>query len=205
MVSIHPSGWLDGWMDRWTIHPSVWLDGWCNWCQLKSKAEVLLPSVIQILVLFSPAGIHRGRADLPLLHMLWSSCQKLCVQSGIQHYNPVQGWIQTRAGYFHETEIFWRSDFFNRDPCFFIMVCPTISRTIENMVCPKMTSSWVETWVTLRSVKMDRQHMYSSSLNFFPVFLPFLSFCSIKKIWLCQSKRRFMHLCIYSFYIRAFL
>lgn len=76
------------------------------WCRLQSKAEVLLPSIIQILVLFPPAGIHGGTADLPLLQVLRSSCEELCVQSGILHYNPVQGWIRTRAGYFHETELF---------------------------------------------------------------------------------------------------
>lgn len=160
---------------------------------LQSKAEVLLPSIIQILVLFSPAGIHGGAVDLSLLQVLWSSEQELCVQSGILHYNPVQGWIQKRAGYFHEIEIFWRSVFFNRDPCFFIMGCPIISKTIENMACPEMMSNCMETWITLRWVKMDRHHMYPSSLYYLFVFLYFLSFCSMKKKNLIVPEQQRMH------------
>lgn len=122
--------------------------------------------------------------------MLWSSCQELCVQSGILHHNPVQGWIQTHVRCFHKIELYSHSVFFDRDPCFFIMVYPTFSRTTENTVFPKMMSSCMETWITLRWVKRDRRHAYPSCLYYFLVFLPFLSFWSIKKILTVPKQQR---------------
>lgn len=65
-----------------------------------TKAEVLFPSIMEALVLSSPVGLHGGRAALPLLQVLWSNCQELCLQSGIHHYYPVQGWIQMQVGHF---------------------------------------------------------------------------------------------------------
>lgn len=120
---------------------------------------------------------------------IWNSPLQLCSRS-----DP-----QIHAGYFDKIDLFWCSAFFNRDLCFFIMVCPTISKTTENMVCLKMTSSCMETWVNSMWVKMDRKQTYPSSLYYFVVFLTFLFIYSIKIWYLFQSNSRCMLLCIYSF------
>lgn len=53
-----------------------------------------------------------------------------------------------------------------------------------------MLSSCMETWITLRWVKMDRWHVYPSCSYYFLVFLPFLSFWSIKKILTVPKQQR---------------
>lgn len=123
---------------------------------------------------FFTSWITRGKSCPPLasgaliqlsrtVFAIWNSALLPCSRLG-----PNAG------GTFHDVGICWRYVFFNRGLCSFIMVCPTTSRTTGNMVCLKMTSSCMETWITSKWVKMARQHMYPSSIYYFPVFLSIL-------------------------------